>query len=62
MLDHVWSEARHDYVQKIHCCGVRKTLNELLAFVIVFFFFNRFSFLTFMPLLFSGRRRSQIFL
>lgn len=53
MLDHVWSEAGHDYGQKIHCCVVRQILNELW-----FGFFkkqisNGFSFLPYMILPFS---------
>lgn len=33
MLDRAWSEAGHDYGQKIHCCAVKKTLNELFCSV-----------------------------
>lgn len=29
VLDHAWSEAGHDCGQKIHCCVVRKRLDEL---------------------------------
>ena len=64
MWDRAWSEAGHDYGQKIHCCVARKTLNDLGFF----FFFKKFKWIffpsfcdtSFLRLDFSGQRRSQI--